>query len=73
MARLKIYDPSIPKGQILAEREVFYIAKSPKEKLSHLFSLINISVTLNHGKPLKTPQGKGMVFSRKKIFTFEKK
>ena len=66
MNRLKIYDSSIPREQIIAEREAQYLVNSPKDKLERLFSLINISVSMNGGKPLKHPQGKGLIISRKK-------
>lgn len=67
MGKLKIYDLSTPSEQIVREREVAYLALSPKEKLLQLISLIHLSVSLNGGKPLKQPQGKGLVISRKNI------
>ena len=39
-------------------------------KIKELFALIDLSVKLNRGKPLKTPQGKGLVL--RKIHTISK-
>ena len=67
MGKLKLYDLSTPPEQIVREREMAYLALSPKEKFLQLASLIHLSVVLNGGKPLKQPQGKGLVISRKNI------
>jgi len=66
MGKLKIYDTSIPRSQIVAEREAEYLSQSPANKLKRLFTLIRLSVKMNGGKPLKEPQGKGLVISRQK-------
>ena len=65
MGKVKIYDTSIPRAQIVAERESEYLSQSPQEKLSRLFALIRLSVKMNGGNPLKQPQGKGLIISRK--------
>lgn len=65
MGKVKIYDTSTPRAQIVAEREAEYLSQSPKEKLSRLFALIRLSVKMNGGNPLKEPQAKGLVISRK--------
>lgn len=66
MGKLKLYDTSTPRLQIVAEREAEYLSKSPEEKFRQLLSLIRLSIKLNGGQPLKEPQGKGLVISRKK-------
>jgi hypothetical protein len=37
-----------------------------EQKLRSLFSLIQLSVTLNNGQPLKKPLGKGLVIRKPK-------
>ena len=66
MGKLKLYDTSIPRSQIVAERDTEYLSQSPREKLNRLFNLIHLSIKMNGGKPLKEPQGKGLIISRKK-------
>lgn len=66
MAKLKIYDFSLSRDQVMAKRDALYFSMPPKEKLERLFSLISVSITLNNGKPLKIPQGKGLIIYRKK-------
>lgn len=66
MGKVKIYDTSIPRSLIVAERESEYLSKSPEEKFHQLLSLIRLSIKLNNGQPIKQPQGKGLVISRKK-------
>ncbi len=66
MGKLKLYDTSIPQAQIVREREQAYLALSSKEKILQLMALIRLSVLLNGGRPLKQPQGKGLVIFRKK-------
>jgi hypothetical protein len=67
MGKLKLYDTSIPRSLIVAEREAIYVALSPEDKFLQLLALIRLSVAMNGGKPLKLPQGKGIVISREKI------
>lgn len=66
MGKLKLYDTTIPQESIVREREMAYLALSPKDKFLQLISLIRLSVSLNGGRPLKQPQGKGLIISRKK-------
>ena len=66
MGKVKLYDTSIPRSQIVAEREAEYVSQSPANKLNRLFALIRLSVKMNGGKPLKVPQGKGLIISRQK-------
>jgi hypothetical protein len=67
MGKLKLYDTSIPPEQVVRERDVAYLTLSPKEKFLQLLALIHLSTALNGGRPLKQPQGKGLVISRHNI------
>jgi hypothetical protein len=64
MGKLKLYDTSLSRADILMEREERYLSSSVKEKFYQLLRLINLSVKMNGGKPLKLPQGKGLVISK---------
>lgn len=64
MSRLKIYDTSLSREEIERIRAQTYLQRSPKEKLDTLFNLIAVSRKLNGGKPLKQPQGKGIIITR---------
>ena len=64
MGRLKIYDTDTPRESILAEREALYLSKSAEQKIYALLQLNHIAVQLNGGKPLKQPQGKGIVIKK---------
>ena len=64
MSRLNLYDPSMSRNEILVEREKRFMDRSVKDKLYQLLKLINLSVKMNGGKPLKTPEGKGIVISK---------
>ncbi len=64
MGRLKIYDISIPRETILAERETLYLSKSAEQKIFTLLQLNRTAVQLNGGKPLKQPQGKGLLIRK---------
>ena len=46
------------------ERSKRFVSLSTTEKLNELFALIDLSVKLNGGKPLKIPQGKGLVLRK---------
>jgi hypothetical protein len=46
------------------ERSKIFLNLSTTEKLNELFALIDLSVKLNGGKPLKMPQGKGLVLRK---------
>ena len=48
------------------ERALGFLALPLEEKLKRLFALIELSVKLNDGKPLKEPQGKGIVIRKPK-------
>jgi hypothetical protein len=46
------------------DRAVRFMNLDTTSKLNELFALIDLSVKLNNGKPLKTPQGKGLVLKK---------
>ena len=46
------------------ERAMRFMNLDTTSKLNELFALIDLSVKLNDGKPLKTPQGKGLVLKK---------
>lgn len=50
--------------QIERERRQRFMKLSTMEKLNELFALIDLSVKLNGGKPLKEPQGLGLVIKK---------
>ena len=64
MGRLKIYNSDIPRESILAEREALYLSKSAEQKIYALLRLNHVAVQLNGGKPLKQPQGKGLLIRK---------
>lgn len=64
MGSLKIYNANIPRETILAEREAVYLNRSAEQKFYALLNLNRISVQMNGGKPLKKPQGKGIIISK---------
>lgn len=65
MSKLTLYDVSMSRDDILKIREGRFLNASPKEKLDQLLRLIRVSIKLNGGKPLKTPQGNGIVIRKK--------
>ena len=64
MGRLKIYDSSTPRDQLVKEREASYRLKTSLEKFFELLALIRLSIKLNNNTPLKSPQGKVWRFGR---------
>jgi hypothetical protein len=48
------------------ERALAFLALPLEVKLKRLFALIDLSVKLNDGKPLKEPQGNGIVIRKPK-------
>ena len=65
MGRLKIYDQSKTKEEIQVEREQEFLNLRPSEKFFRLLKLNKLAVTMNGGKPLKVPQGKGLIIKKK--------
>lgn len=67
MGRLKLYSSDIPRDSIVAEREAIYLNRSAEQKFYALLNLNRISVQMNGGNPLKTPQGKGIIIRKSNI------
>lgn len=66
MGKLKLYDTSLPRDVIEREREQKYLDQSSFQKFIELLSLIHLTVQLNDGRPLKIPQGKGVIINKEK-------
>lgn len=66
MAKLVLHDLSLSPEAIQQEREQRFLKLSAQEKLEELFALINLSIAMNGGKPIKEPQGKGLIIRKKK-------
>lgn len=64
MGKLKLYDTSLSRSDIIKERDERYLAGSARDKFYQLLRLIRFSVKMNGDKPLKKPQGKGIVISK---------
>ncbi len=64
MGSLKLYDASLCYQTIASQRAQAYLALSSEEKFYALLALNRNAVALNGGKPLKTPQGKGLVIKK---------
>ncbi|KQR67542.1 hypothetical protein [Pedobacter sp. Leaf176] len=64
MGKLKLYDTSIPRETIVNERESVYLSRTAKQRFFGVLQLNQISVTMNGGRPLKFPQGKGIVIRK---------
>ncbi|WP_293307151.1 hypothetical protein [Pedobacter sp. UBA5917] len=64
MGKLKLYDINIPRETIVEERESFYLSRTPGQRFFGVLQLNQISVMMNGGQPLKTPQGKGLVIRK---------
>ena len=67
MGKLKLYDTSIPRELIAEERESVYLSRSPEQRFLSVLYLNHISVVMNGGRPLKSPQGKGLVIRKPAI------
>ena len=67
MGRLKIYNSDIDKEEIERSREVKFLSLSAEDRFFELIKLNELAVLTNGGKPLKAPQGKGIVIRRSAI------
>jgi hypothetical protein len=68
MGHLILHSNPNPEKQEM-ERAKRFMALSSAEKWNATFSLIYLTMRLNNGKPLKTPQGKGVVLRKiKKLY-----
>jgi len=64
MGKLTLYDISTPRELIAQERESVYLSRTPEQRFFSVLHLNHISVGMNGGKPLKSPQGKGLVIRK---------
>jgi hypothetical protein len=64
MGSLKLYNSNIPRTSIIAEREQLYLNRSAEQSFYALLNLNYISVQMNGGRPLKIPQGKGIIIRK---------
>ena len=67
MGKLKLYDVNTPREIIVQERDAIYLSRTPEQRFFSVLQLNYISVTMNGGKPLKSPQGKGLVIRKPAI------
>lgn len=66
MSKLKIHDSRLSREEIENQRLKAQLLRSPEQRILDLFALNAIAVKFNGGKPLKQPQGKGIIISRHK-------
>ncbi len=64
MGSLKLYDKNLTYEAIASQREQAFLALPPEKKIQMLLNLNRNAVALNGGKPLKTPQGKGIIIKK---------
>ena len=67
MGKLVLYDITIPRETIIEERANVYLSRTPEQRFFGVLQLNHISVTMNGGKPLKSPQGKGIIIRKPTI------
>ncbi|RDC57800.1 hypothetical protein DU508_02250 [Pedobacter chinensis] len=67
MGKLTLYDTSIPREKIVEERESIYLSRTPEQRFFSVLQLNYISVTMNGGQPIKSPQGKGIIIRKPSI------
>jgi len=67
MGKLKLYDVNTPREIIVEERDAVYLSRTPEQRFFNVLQLNYISVTMNGGKPFKSPQGKGLVIRKPAI------
>ncbi|ARS39773.1 hypothetical protein CA265_08970 [Sphingobacteriaceae bacterium GW460-11-11-14-LB5] len=64
MGKLTLYDITIPRETIVEARENVYLSRTPEQRFFGVLQLNQISVTMNGGQPLKSPQGKGIIIRK---------
>jgi hypothetical protein len=67
MGKLKLYDISTPRETIVEERDATYLSRTPVQRFFGVLQLNQISVTMNGGQPLKSPQGNGIIIRKPNI------
>jgi hypothetical protein len=63
MGKLILHDNPDPE-RLERERAARFLALSAEDKLKELFALIDLAVKMNGGKPIKEPQGKGIIIRK---------
>ncbi len=64
MGKLILHDTSKTREEIEDLRRAEFLKKTPTERFFALLHLNSVAVKLNGGKPLKYPQGKGIVIKK---------
>lgn len=64
MGNLTLYDITVPRETIAEQRENVYLSRTPEQRFFDVLQLNHISVTMNGDRPLKTPQGKGIIIRK---------
>lgn len=64
MGKLKLYDKNTPRETIVEERESVYLSRTSEQRFFSVLQLNRISVVMNGGRPLKSPEGKGLVIRK---------
>ena len=64
MSRLKIYHSDVAREEIERNREVKFLSLSAEDRFFELVKLNKLAVSMNGGKPLKAPQGKGILIRK---------
>jgi len=64
MGKLILYDITMPREAIAEERANIYLSRTPEQRFFGVLQLNYISVAMNGGKPLKSPQGKGIIMRK---------
>ncbi|MCX2430434.1 hypothetical protein [Pedobacter sp. GR22-10] len=67
MGKLILYDISTSREIIAEERESVYLSHTPEQRFLSVLHLNHISMVMNGGRPLKSPQGKGLVIRKPAI------
>ncbi|MDQ0639054.1 hypothetical protein QF042_002619 [Pedobacter sp. W3I1] len=67
MGKLKLYDINTPREALVEERDSVYLSRTPEQRFFGVLQLNYISVTMNGGQPLKSPQGKGIIIRKPNI------
>jgi hypothetical protein len=67
MGKLVLYDITMPRETIAEERANIYLSRTPEQRFFGVLQLNHISVTMNGGQPLKSPQGKGIIIRKPNI------
>jgi len=64
MGTLKLHDLYTPREEFVKERDNRFLKLSSAEKFYALLHLNQVAIKLNGRRPLKKPQGKGIIISK---------